>query len=72
MCPVFGIALKTPNGKRSDATPTLDRIDPTKGYTKDNVRVISWKANRLKNGSTLRELRLMVAYVERETLNNTA
>lgn len=35
---------------------SLDRIDSSKGYTKDNVRVISYKANRMKNNATEQEL----------------
>jgi len=36
---------------RSNA-PSLDRIIPSKGYVVGNVRVISWKANLLKNDCT--------------------
>lgn len=49
-CPVLGIKLiEKGNGTRNDATPTLDKVDPCKGYVKSNVNVISWKANRLKS-----------------------
>jgi hypothetical protein len=34
---------------------SLDRIDPTKGYTKDNVWVISQIANAMKWDSTAEE-----------------
>jgi hypothetical protein len=49
-CPVLGIRL-LPKGKgtHTDATPTLDKVEPSKGYVKGNVNVISWKANRLKS-----------------------
>lgn len=29
-------------------TPSLDRIDPRKGYTKENTRVVCWVYNRAK------------------------
>lgn len=32
-----------------DNVPSLDRKDNTKGYTPDNIWVISFKANRMKN-----------------------
>lgn len=33
-------------------TPSLDRIDPTKGYTTDNVKVVCWMYNQAKGVST--------------------
>ena len=41
-----------------DYVPSLDRLNNELGYTKDNIWVISWKANRMKNTSTLAELKL--------------
>lgn len=54
-CPVLGIQLKI-GGRRSDRSPSLDRIDPAKGYVPGNVRVISDKANRLKGNRSVKEL----------------
>lgn len=68
LCPVFGTELLSGRapGKRTDATPTVDRIEPSRGYTKGNVRVISWRANRLKNNATLEEIEAIAAYMRRE------
>lgn len=65
-CPVLGISLEHQIGKggKSPHSPSLDRFDNTKGYTKDNVRVISLRANQLKNDATLDEMRRIVAYME--------
>lgn len=32
--------------------PSLDRVDQTKGYTKDNVQLVSWIYNRAKGSGT--------------------
>lgn len=67
-CPVLGIEL---NYGRSIARgfinnrPSVDRVDPSLGYLKGNVRVISWRANRLKSDATVQELRSILDYMER-------
>ena len=53
-CPIFGIDMEF-DGHR-DTSPSLDRVDPTKGYTKDNVLWISYLANRMKSDLSLDEL----------------
>lgn len=63
VCPVLGIPLFFTVGRTTDNTPTLDRVDNTKGYTRDNVVVISYRANRIKNDSTLDELVAVTVYV---------
>ena len=61
-CPLLGIPLICHRGKGSQQgnSPSLDRIDPTKGYIKGNVWVISNRANTLKNDASLQELELLV------------
>ena len=68
-CPVLGIRLEWGVGRRASrnhASPSLDRLDPGKGYVKGNVYVISNRANHLKNNGTARELRLIADYIERK------
>jgi hypothetical protein len=55
-CPVLGLRLEFGDGVKTDASPSIDRIDSSKGYTKDNIWVISWKANRLKSNATLEDV----------------
>jgi hypothetical protein len=62
VCPVFGMPLVKSKGSVSDDSPTLDRKDPSKGYVKGNVWVISYRANMLKSNATSAEL-LRVAEV---------
>jgi DNA replicative helicase MCM subunit Mcm2 (Cdc46/Mcm family) len=53
-CPVLGIKLSVDGTKNN--SPSLDRIVPERGYTKGNVRVISWRANWIKNNATPDEI----------------
>ena len=55
ICPLLGIPLSQTDGKVSFNSPTIDRIDPNKGYTKGNVWVISFKANMIKNCASFEE-----------------
>ncbi len=61
-CPVLSIPLfKTPH-KRTDNTPTLERINPELGYVKGNVLVISWRANKIRNVATVEELQKIAQF----------
>lgn len=55
-CPILGIPLKFNRGMLQDNSYSVDRIDSSKGYEIDNIQVISWRANRLKNNATREEL----------------
>lgn len=66
-CPVLGITLTHKLGTRGAAvySPSLDRMVPQLGYVPGNVRVISHRANLLKNDASLEELQLVLADLER-------
>ncbi len=66
-CPIFDIPLYFTKNVRTYNTPSLDRIDNTKGYIKGNVHIISWRANILKSDSTLEELEQLVTYLKEVT-----
>lgn len=56
-CKYLGTPLKLELGRGLVwSNPSIDRIDSSKGYTKDNVQIISRKANTMKNCSTAEEL----------------
>ena len=58
-CPVFETKFTfgmQPASLDKQRAMTVDRIDNTKGYHKDNVVIISFKANAMKNSATLKEL----------------
>lgn len=58
-CPVLGIPLQFNRGKVQDNSYSIDRIDSSLGYTLDNIQVISYRANTLKNNATADELKLL-------------
>lgn len=58
-CPVLGFEL-TYDAEGRDQSPSLDRIDNSKGYIEGNVRVISSRANVLRKNGTLEEFEKIV------------
>ena len=68
-CPILGVKLNYDgtgiegNWSRTENSPSIDRINSSIGYTKDNIHVISWRANRIKNDSTVEELGKIYAYM---------
>ena len=67
-CPALGLKLSTqPAGRKwgSANSPSIDRIDPNKGYVKGNIQVISWRANSLKKNATADELCQLAAFMLR-------
>jgi hypothetical protein len=64
MCPVFKMPIQFNTGEDRTNSPSIDRVDASKGYTKDNIRIISWKANRMKSNATLADLEALVIYMK--------
>lgn len=69
-CPVLGITLEKNIFKErikfqsaNDNSPSLDRIDSSKGYTKENIQVLSYRANSIKNDGTAYEHLLISKYL---------
>jgi hypothetical protein len=68
-CPVFGIKLEFNEGKFSDNSPSVDRLKPELGYIKGNIRVISYKANRLKSDAKIDDLEKVIEYMKMNNCN---
>lgn len=64
LCPIFGTKLVFGDAGFREDSPSIDRIDSTKGYTKDNIQIISWKANRIKKNASIEELELILSYMK--------
>ena len=62
-CPIFGMKLEFNSAGFRENSPSIDRIDSTKGYTPDNIQIISWKANRIKGYASIQELEMLLAYL---------
>jgi uncharacterized protein YeeX (DUF496 family) len=62
-CPVLGI--KITNKKDRDTSPSLDRIDNSKGYIKGNIAVISTRANLIKNYGSAAEHRMIADWMDK-------
>lgn len=70
VCPVLGIELKHNVGKgnvSSDNSPSIDRIIPNLGYVKENIRIISCRANTIKNSGTVEEHEKIIKYMKENT-----
>lgn len=52
-CPRMGIEFDWQScGRMNDATPSLDRIDPSGLYMRDNVELVCWIYNKAKSNLT--------------------
>ena len=61
VCPLRKVNFERgSNGIRTYNSITLDRIDSTKGYIKDNIQIISYKANLVKNNIDLSLFKIIV------------
>jgi len=67
-CPILGIPLFKGLGRACDNSPNVDRIDNNKGYTPDNIWVISSRANRIKNNASWQEL-ILIGEKVKEKIN---
>ena len=62
VCPVLGMKLDWSMNGLQYNSPSLDRIDPTKGYIPGNVMIMSTLANRMKQNATFEQLKQFSRY----------
>jgi len=67
VCPILQIPLKLNSGRpggKADS-PSVDRIIPSLGYIKNNIQVISFKANMMKSDASISELLLFKEWIRK-------
>jgi hypothetical protein len=74
-CPILGTPLEWSARRECKAiplpnSPSLDRIDPSRGYVKGNVWIISHRANAIKSDATHEELKLVTKAVGQAIVNS--
>ena len=67
ICPALGVKMEIAKLYANDSnySPSFDRIDPKKGYTKNNIVIVSNRANRIKSDATVDEIRKVADFYEK-------
>ena len=71
-CPVFKVPFDS-SGARTEFKPfaaSIDRYDASKGYTRDNVFVISLLANMIKTSATTAQVRTVYKWMKQIDIQN--
>lgn len=63
LCPVFQHPFEERGSGFSKWSPSIDKIDPTLGYVRGNIQVISMLANCMKRDANPEELRVFAKWV---------
>jgi len=64
LCPVLKVPFVWGSKTEKDFSPSLDRMIPKLGYVKNNVKFISYKANRIKSDATIEILENLIKYMK--------
>lgn len=65
-CPALGVPLVRGTGKPHQFSPSLDRIDNSRGYVRGNVVVVSRLANNIKaDAASAAQVRAVADWMER-------
>ena len=64
LCPVLKEPFIWGTKSNKELSPSIDRMIPELGYVKGNIKFISYKANRIKNDSTIAILENLINYMK--------
>lgn len=56
-CPVFGVPFVERGNGFDNFSPSIDKIDPSLGYVRGNIQVISMLANCMKRNASPEQLK---------------
>ena len=70
ICPILEVPITVGTKGDYEYSPSIDRIDNSKGYIKGNIQIISKKANSMKNSATPTELMTFCKNILRYSLYN--
>ena len=62
-CPILNIPVVYASENRGE-WPSVDKVNPSKGYTKGNVAVISYRANMMKSNMTIDDVKRLLKFME--------
>lgn len=71
-CPILGIKFEhrkigsKDGSKQNHSAPSIDRLDPKKGYVKGNVMVMSAMANRIKTDATIDQIEKVLNFLKKQ------
>jgi len=57
------ISFKTDH-KFNESSPSIDRVNPLRGYVKGNVAILCWRCNRIKQDANPQELRALADFMD--------
>jgi hypothetical protein len=65
LCPCCGTEIDYgfKAGNRKNNSPSIDRFDPSRGYTVDNISILCWRCNNLKRDATADELEVIIRWM---------
>lgn len=69
ICPLLGVPIIVHGGPKNLYSPSIDRLIPSLGYVKQNIRVISRKANFMKSSASKEELLAFASNIEKYVNN---
>ena len=67
-CTCCGVKLAYTNQKRAEDTPSIDRVDSTKGYVVGNAFIVCNRCNRLKDNGSIHDFENILAYMKARIL----